>query len=38
VQGYFYEKIGELTVNPIPPSESSRELAKAIRYGQYVIK
>lgn len=38
VQGYFYEKIGELTVNPISPSESSRELAKAIRYGQYVIK
>ncbi len=38
VQGYFYEKIGELTVNPIEPSESSRELAKAIRYGQYVIK
>ncbi|MEX1215445.1 ABC transporter substrate-binding protein [Saccharospirillum sp.] len=38
VQGYFYEKIGELTVSPLPPSESSRELAKAIRYGQYVIK
>jgi glucose/mannose transport system substrate-binding protein len=38
VQGYFYERIGELTVSPLSPSESARELAKAIRYGQYVIK
>lgn len=38
VQGYFYEKIGELTANPLSPNESARALAKAIRYGQYVIK
>ncbi|GGX44606.1 ABC transporter substrate-binding protein [Saccharospirillum salsuginis] len=38
VQGYFYEKIGELTANPESPSDSARALAKAIRYGQYVIK
>lgn len=38
VQGYFYEKIGELTKEPLSPHESARALAKAIRYGQYVIK
>ncbi len=38
VQGYFYEKIGELTANPQSPEDSARALAKAIRYGQYVIK
>lgn len=38
VQGYFYEKIGELTADPLTPNDSARALAKAIRYGQYVIK
>ncbi len=38
IQTYFFEKIDELTNNPKSLSESSRELAKAIRYGQYILK
>jgi glucose/mannose transport system substrate-binding protein len=38
VQKYFYEKLEELTANPLSNSESSRQLAKAIRYGLYVLK
>lgn len=38
VQGYFYEAVRELTVNPVDPANAARELAKAIRYGQYVIR
>jgi glucose/mannose transport system substrate-binding protein len=38
VQHYFYEKILELTTSPQTPRESSKQLAKAIRYGQYIIK
>lgn len=38
VQQYFYEKIQELTSAPQSPRESSKQLAKAIRYGQYIIK
>ncbi|WP_196156882.1 ABC transporter substrate-binding protein [Reinekea sp. G2M2-21] len=38
VQQYFYEKIAELTKTPDTPAESSKQLAKAIRYGQYILK
>ncbi|MCH8532277.1 MAG: hypothetical protein LAT65_15605 [Saccharospirillum sp.] len=38
VQGYFYEAVRELTVNPVDPANAARKLAKAIRYGQYVIR
>jgi glucose/mannose transport system substrate-binding protein len=38
VQKYFYEKIEELTHTPATPKQSSKELAKAIRYGQYILK
>lgn len=38
VQKYFYEKVDELTSNPVSSEESTHQLAKAIRYGQYVIK
>lgn len=38
IQGYFYEAVQELTANPIEPANAARELAKAIRYGQYVIR
>lgn len=38
IQQYFYEKIAELTANPIEPKKAASELAKAIRYGLYVIK
>jgi glucose/mannose transport system substrate-binding protein len=37
VQKYFYEKIEELTANPLSSVESSRQLAKAIRYGLYIL-
>ena len=38
VQSYFYEQINELTAKPLSPQESSMALAKAIRYGQYILK
>jgi len=38
VQQYFYEKIDELTHNPETPAVSAQQLAKAIRYGLYVLK
>lgn len=38
VQQYFYEKLAELTAAPASPSDSASQLAKAIRYGLYVIK
>lgn len=37
VQKYFYERLGELTAEPKAPDESASELAKAIRYGMYII-
>lgn len=38
VQQYFYQKIGELTASPATPRDSAKQLAKAIRYGQYILK
>ena len=38
VQKYFYEKIDELTKTPETPVVSAQLLAKAIRYGLYVLK
>ena len=38
VQQYFYEKIAELSASPTTPADASSQLAKAIRYGLYVIK
>jgi glucose/mannose transport system substrate-binding protein len=37
VQKYFYEKIEELSAQPLSSKESSRQLAKAIRYGLYIL-
>ncbi|MBU2865006.1 ABC transporter substrate-binding protein [Reinekea forsetii] len=38
IQGYFLERIGELTRNPVSPEKAAKELVKAIRYGQYIIR
>jgi glucose/mannose transport system substrate-binding protein len=38
IQGYFYERLGELTRSPVAPDKAAKEIIKAIRYGQYIIK
>lgn len=38
VQGYFLERLGELTRTPLEPARAAKELTKAIRYGQYIIR
>jgi len=38
IRSYFYEQINALTAKPLSPKESSAALAKAIRYGQYILK
>ncbi len=38
VSSYFSDKLGEITKERPEPREAARELAKAIRFGQYVIK
>lgn len=38
VQGFFLERLGELTRTPVDPERAAKELTKAIRYGQYIIR